>query len=215
MHASWKPRHTLAVVFALVAGAVLSPVAVQAAATMVNIADQTTSTTARVDSGGYLRTGAAQLAPALSFHHASYAFGQSLAPITRPTTARLALTHLQLTNPPANTATTFDLYVVPGNTASQCAGAGSARWLGSVIVASGGTHDVSYDTPLVVKPLQAGQSYCVAVWDNGTADSWAVPVSVTGFVVSGSYPVNAASASAPSSSAPAAGTSSKPTNLVD
>lgn len=219
----WKPRHKVTIVVAICAAVIGFPVSVGAATgQLVNITDPVTSSySARVDSAGALRTSvyagnlnATIVVPKVPFVTNPtisnyYNNGGVYRALTPPTTATVAFTHIALGNSGRNPKP-WEVYLrqVPGATTSEClANTFYGRLIGRRDVGSGQTLAEDYSTPLVLKPLTSGQSWCLigggGPLDGSTGDANPIYLTLSGFTAAGTFnpgPANpAAAAAAPQS----------------
>jgi hypothetical protein len=196
-----RTRAAMAALFVLAGvglASILSPLVSSAFATagqIVNVSDPTAPYTAKVDSTGALKTAAtgtvAETLPRSPFHDFAVLYsgvGTIAYPLTRPTTATLAVTSMTFN---AQTSASILLYVWErGQVDSSCGftTASTSVLVGSYSVPGRDTTSLSFPTPFVLKPLQAGKPYCLVAQtyasDNGYHGEYAT---VTGYVPAGTY----------------------------
>jgi hypothetical protein len=169
----------------------LTGTAYAATATVVNIADKTTpANTAKVSATGALTAtvagsvSAAEVPPRSPFFLNAFTdVNGALAPQTPATTSTLALTHIsfaaQTGGPAFVDLNEFD------ETGSTCVDSANSRFLGRWELAPDQTLEITFPTPLVLKPLVAGHSWCVAAVSAG--GQGAVAAHYDGYVVTGSF----------------------------
>lgn len=203
-----KSRGSLAALFVLAGvglGNLLSPLVGTALATVgsvVNISDRSSSAYfAKVDSSGALKTSAVvsgKVAPALPSQPFNLTRGVGVeAPLHAlgPTTATIALTDLTLANYFGNGPRELGLYVnsapAPNN---NCTGT-HVRFVGFYDVASAQTVVQNFETPLILKPLAAGEAWCLRVTlERPTGDVSDIKDSLIlgGYVLAGTFTPTAA-----------------------
>jgi len=197
-----SPALVIACLALLLSAGGVSYATVKATGQPTNIVDPATATNiAKVDNTGALKTNATITAGkvALSPPNAPFrivgALVNGVGPTSlsgSPTTATLAITDIAFDNYWGNPdPTNVRLIEYSGTGAGACTPPGTAnRPLGFYDIPHADTVSEQLTTPLVLKPLQPGQQYCLSARaaspDNG-ANSIAINVTIGGYVVAGSY----------------------------
>lgn len=190
-----SPAAILAFIALLVA---LGGTAFAATGTIVNIADPTTAThIARVSaSGALVTTGtgvvSGNVAPApptrpFNLSVGSFTDGAQTAQFA-PTSATLALTGIRVANITANgTNVVLWEYGFPsGETTCSTSGSTVTRFLGEFAVPAGQTVEEPLTTPLILKPISSGGTWCLITFASGSTGS-AFYTTYNGYVVSGTF----------------------------
>jgi hypothetical protein len=115
--------------------------------------------------------------------------------VSNPTTATVALTHLAITSRVGNTEPwEIFLYEAEGATATDCVNSLSSTGLWANIAARavgpGQTSSDDFTTPIILKPLHAGKSWCIVYGANPkttTGVNSSLVMDYSGFVVTGTF----------------------------
>jgi hypothetical protein len=198
-----KSRAAMAVLFVLAGvglGSLLSPLVGTALATVgqtVNISDHSSSAYfAKVDSSGALKTTAAvtgKVGPALPPQPFSVEREFSIAApvyVLGPTSATLALTDVTFANYFAAQGRDLRLQELSGPSPNtNCTNFVHTPTVGRFDAEGGQTVHVSFQTPIVLKPLAAGEAWCLYAAMGGPSGDpdYVDGLTVGGYVVSGSF----------------------------
>jgi hypothetical protein len=196
----------------------LGGTAVAATATIVNIADPTTpANKVRVGPDGALKTfgvstvsgTVAETAPAKSFFGQEFlsASGASNS-VIGATNATLALTRIAVENyyDQVNGAHVRVTLIQNSGNASTCDGSTGSRTVGAYNVAAGQSFSDAMESPIVLKPLVAGDVWCLLAYasvQGSPSSGYYLPgIEWSGYVVSGALPASAAATPNVASGAP-------------
>jgi hypothetical protein len=165
--------------------------AVAAAPQLFAIADSTGTFVAKVNSSGQLLTsgavsgnvGMAVPSKPFNFPAASFQDGFATAQFA-PTTATVALTGLRVSNQ-VSSPTTMSLYQYD-ETTTACSQTATRKFLGNITVPAKDTVEEQLNTPMILKPLVTGHSWCIITFadGNGGSNFW---TNYNGFVASGTF----------------------------
>ena len=169
---AWRPRHVVAIVFALVVGAVLFPVGVKAAGQLVTIVDSTTTNKARVTDGALQTSSypARAARPVQGVVHcmASNSCGQYQNRLLGPFTAqtKVMLTNAAVESPYADAYLEVNLVTGLPATAGDCSSAptvASKTFVLPLVSGPSTTANVAFSQPFQVQSPDAasGKQWCV------------------------------------------------------
>jgi hypothetical protein len=165
--------------------------AVAAAPQLFAIADKTGVNVAKVNTSGQLSTagtvsGSVGMAvPSKPFNFAAISFQDNFATAQfAPTTATVALTGFRVAN--GVSVPTSVSYFQYDETSTSCSETATRRFLGQFVVPASDTVVEQLNTPIVLKPLVTGHSWCIITYASGNGGSgfW---TTYNGFTTSGTF----------------------------